>query len=514
MRYDLVIVGGGYAGIAAAEAALLAEPGARVLVLEAAEILGGRTRSVEIAPGYALDLGAHYFGPAQRRITALARRLAPSEIYAHPSIYDPDPAFRTFLDGTWRETRKSTSFLDIQGLSRTIPLRERAAMFASLGRYISHELQVNVEAPWSTAGAAELDAVTVTEFIRRQEGPRWIQEMWGLGVLDILSVHAHQLSLLYWLWYNRANGGFLLTANDFTGGPQEHSVRCGLGGLLLRYAAEVRSRGAELLTDAHVRHVEHRADGVSLELLDGRSFEAATCVIATTPSVAGRIRYSPDVSAARRLLHAQRPGHSAKVCAVYDAPFWRDDPARPFMGYTAGPGARRIEWGLDTTAPGGPPSLSLFVSDQLLDAAGPSDEARKAAIREALVDVTGDPRAASPRRLEVWDWRDVETVGGGPNTVFAPGVLSRVGAAFGRPEAPHERLFFAAAEYSTSFPGYVEGALCSGAHAAAQAAWRRDERRRPAPELPRGPRPHRRRALALRGGAGALAAVGRLLPGG
>ncbi|MDC3958446.1 FAD-dependent oxidoreductase [Polyangium jinanense] len=507
--YDIAIVGGGWTGVHAAYRIALTDPGARILLLEASDRLGGRARSIEIAPGRALDFGAHYFGIKQRRIHALARRIAPGLVYEHPPLYGLDPGFRTFVEGSWRITTKSTSFLEIQGLSRKIPPSDMLAMFGSLARYHALEDVIDVRAPWNTPGAAELDAQSAQSFIDAQDGPAWIREMWGLGVLDILSVHAKDISLLYWLWYNRANGGFLLTANDFTGGPQEFSVLCGLGGLLEHHSKEIQ---AEIRLETPVVAIDHsHPDHVELALADGNTVSAECAIVAVTPAIAGRIRYEPELSPTRKRLHAQKTGHASKAIAVYRHAFWRDDPAAPLMGMTAGPGAEGIEWGLDTTQPGGSPSLSVFVSDRLLDRAGPSPDARRAAVAEALVELTGDPRAKDPIRLEVYDWRDHPYVGGGPNTSFAPGVLSQVGEAFGKPEFPHRRLFFAAAEYSTSFPGYVEGALASAAHVAAQIAWRRAGMPGDLPALPPGPEPHEKRAAVLDEGGDLLLSGHRFL---
>jgi len=54
-RYDAVVIGGGIGGLAAA--ALLAKAGKRVLLLEAAQVIGGRTRS-KIVEGFRIPLGA------------------------------------------------------------------------------------------------------------------------------------------------------------------------------------------------------------------------------------------------------------------------------------------------------------------------------------------------------------------------------------------------------------------------------------------------------------------------
>ena len=57
---DAVIVGGGYAGLAAARR--LTEEGRSTVVLEARDRVGGRTYTVEEA-GATVDLGGQWVGP-------------------------------------------------------------------------------------------------------------------------------------------------------------------------------------------------------------------------------------------------------------------------------------------------------------------------------------------------------------------------------------------------------------------------------------------------------------------
>ena len=70
--------------------------------------------------------------------------------------------------------------------------------------------------------------------------------------------------------------------------------------------------------------------------------------------------------------------------------------------------------------------------------------------------------------MVIFDWREHPGTGGGPDTCFGTGVLTSVGDVFNRPEPPHQRLWFAAAEYSTTYTGYVEGAMAAGERVAAE----------------------------------------------
>jgi len=71
---DALVVGGGFAGLAAATA--LAEAGARVLLLEARPYLGGRARSwVDAETGAVVDNGQHLFMGCYRETLRLLDRI-------------------------------------------------------------------------------------------------------------------------------------------------------------------------------------------------------------------------------------------------------------------------------------------------------------------------------------------------------------------------------------------------------------------------------------------------------
>src|SRR3954451_11534300 len=68
---DVVIVGGGFAGLAAAYDVMRA--GHSVLVLEEQDPVGARARSLPIGGGEISERGGTFAGPTQNRILALAK---------------------------------------------------------------------------------------------------------------------------------------------------------------------------------------------------------------------------------------------------------------------------------------------------------------------------------------------------------------------------------------------------------------------------------------------------------
>nr|KAF6492555.1 monoamine oxidase B [Molossus molossus] len=72
-KCDVVVVGGGISGMAAAK--LLNDSGLNVVVLEARDRVGGRTYTVRNQMVKYVDLGGSYVGPTQNHVLRLAKEL-------------------------------------------------------------------------------------------------------------------------------------------------------------------------------------------------------------------------------------------------------------------------------------------------------------------------------------------------------------------------------------------------------------------------------------------------------
>jgi monoamine oxidase len=96
INVDIAIVGGGFSGMAAAYQ--LHQAGMKVVVLEATDVLGGRSRSTQLESGPGLvELGATWINnKTQKTVTALAENFDLELIVQYTEGYEA----RQMLDGT------------------------------------------------------------------------------------------------------------------------------------------------------------------------------------------------------------------------------------------------------------------------------------------------------------------------------------------------------------------------------------------------------------------------------
>src|SRR5690349_4925009 len=104
---DVVIIGGGLAGLTAARDLVAA--GKRVVLLEARERAGGRVYNMPLGDGTTSEGGAEFIGPTQDRIAALAADLGVATF----------PTYNTGKNVYFRSGKRSTYATD--GLLGAVP---------------------------------------------------------------------------------------------------------------------------------------------------------------------------------------------------------------------------------------------------------------------------------------------------------------------------------------------------------------------------------------------------------
>lgn len=413
----VVVVGAGLSGLVTARELHRAD--VEVVVLEAADRVGGRSMSETSSLGSRLDLGGQWIGHDHHRVTALAAELGLTKYPMHTAKAP------TLVDGARRVSLASpTTF--VAGLA--------LGLIGVLAR---------------TGTPKRLNRLTVDRLLRRVPGrtARRLLEVVALiswtGDLDRISVHAMTEMI-------ECQGG-LVNILSTTGGAQEALLVEGAGTLAERIAAEL---GDRVRTGQSVTSIV-RGDGGVTVCTDAGRISAAKAVVTVPPPVAARIEHHPPLPPARAAVERNTyMGSVYKAIAVYERPFWRDHGSGELI-VLSGPGCAVF----DSTAPDGPGHLCVLVGGPEARAL---DELDLLARREAVLGPLDAHLGAEVRNPVGWhekSWHRDEFVGGGYIALPEPGTTDGF---YPMPSAPVGDVHWGGSETAADHPGYLDGAIEAG----------------------------------------------------
>ena len=337
MTYDVVVIGGGLAGLTSA--ALLSKTGRRVLVVEQRHLLGGLHASDEIAPGIRSDVVLHDIGwipsSVMRTLKLDDRAL---------SLVRPDPSAVSLLPGSttltlWSDPARTAS--ELQRFSDKDarawrPFSERVGQLAGF-------LQAIYESP-----APEPLASGATELLSMLGLGRKARSLGREGLIDLLRTLPMSVAdVLDETFQNAALKGLLATSGvtHLAQGPKSgataflllhHHVgaplgavrsrlvaRGGLGRLVDVLAESARSLGAEIRAETRASRIAVTDDGVTGIVLESGDEIAAKAVLSTLDprstlyNLVDPIYIDPELSQAIGAVKYR--GACAKVNLVLDA---------------------------------------------------------------------------------------------------------------------------------------------------------------------------------------------------
>ncbi len=421
----VVVVGAGISGLTAARE--LHRRGIDVVVLEAADRLGGRTMSETTALGSTVDLGGQWIGHDHHRLMALADELGLTRYRMHTG---PMP-------GLIHRSRR---------LSVASP-----AVLMSVAALAGMEVLSRIGVPrrWSDT--------TVESWLRRVPGrtARRLLEViaavsWTAD-LDRHSVYAAARMI-------RLQGG-VLTMLSTKGGAQDSLIVEGMRGLADGLAAELGSR---IRLGHRVVSISCDGSGVTARTTAGE-VRAAKVIVTVPAPVGASITYQPPLPAERtRLVDSTYMGSVYKAIAVYDRPFWRQGKGGELI-VLDGPGGGVF----DTSPPDGPGHLCVLIGGpaarELDDL---SIDERRRAVLQPLVSQIG-PKVLQPVGWHEKSWHTDEYVGGGYMALPIAGTLEGL---LPLPFTPVGDIHWAGTETAIDHPGYIEGAIESGLRVAQEVA--------------------------------------------
>ncbi|MGI8922272.1 MAG: flavin monoamine oxidase family protein [Solirubrobacteraceae bacterium] len=450
---DVVVVGAGLAGLNAARQVVKA--GRSAIVLEARNRVGGRTLNYDLGGGKVIEIGGQWIGPTQDNVAALASELGVT-------------TYKTYNDGNYVFHRNgvNTSYTPTGPLGAIPPDYVGAAdAEQALLKIDSMASSVPLEAPWTASSAGAWDAQTFETWkdanLLTDDG-RFLLD---LATEAVFAAEPRDVSLLWFLFYvhsagNAANPGTIEHLINTAGGAQESRFHGGSQLISLTIAQQLGSR---VVLNAPARRIEQSSSGVRV-VSDAGSFSGSQAIVAMAPTLTGRLDYAPQLPAPRAQLVQRMPQGSVIKCeAIYDRPFWRD--AGLAGQATSDLSPCRITF--DNTPPDGSPGVMLgFIEGADARAYGRVPAAqRKAAVLNCFAAYYG-AKALNPVGYVEMNWSEEEYTRGCYGGFTAPGVLTDYGEQI---RAPFGRIHWCGAETATVWNGYMDGAVSSGARAAAEA---------------------------------------------
>jgi squalene-associated FAD-dependent desaturase len=441
VRYDVAVVGGGFAGLSAATK--LAGEGARVLVLEARSRLGGRaTAFQDKETGELVDNGQHVlFGCYRETLAFLARIGASGHVRAQPELA------LTTIDRDGRPSR-----LRCPRLPAPLHLLAGVCTWPALGwrdrlsvlKMAAPLRHARRSAGHDASGFSRTSAETVEQWLVRHGQTARLREMlWSPLALAALNQPADVAA---------ADTFVRVLAEMFGPDPQAAAVVLPTRPLHQMYAEPAREyierHGGTVRLGATARI--HLANGAVSAVTAGDETWSPAAVVCAGPWFAWPSIFEGDVEPIQATLDAARQAEPSPIVTV-NVWFDRVVMDEPFVGL---PG-RVMQWVFDKRAVFGQTAshLSLVSSGagdclqwtnaQLIDTA-----------REELMAALPLARASSIVRA---------TVIREPRATFslAPGQPQRPGT-----RTPVSGLFLAGDWIETGLPATIEGAVRSGNMAA------------------------------------------------
>ncbi|MEU9454550.1 NAD(P)/FAD-dependent oxidoreductase [Streptomyces sp. NPDC048277] len=421
-RYDVIVIGAGFAGLAAARE--LRHKGASVLVVEARDRVDGRTWT-DHRLGRDLELGGTWVHWAQPHVWAEVQR------YGLEIIASPTPQRAVWRAGGQRHEGTPDDLFGLldEGMARS--LEDARQWF---------------ERPYEPLACAgpdleKLDGRSISDRIDELNLPpvedELVRGMWTLNFNGPIERGAVTQALR---WCAAASGSWQLLFEACG----TYKLRAGTRALAEAMAADV---DAEIRLNTTVTRIEQDADGVVVHTSSGTSLTAADVVVTLPQNILGSVEFEPALSSVKQL--AAEEGQTSEGVKLW---IRVRGEARPFV-FFGGPDEPLTYGQAEYTVDG----------DTLLVAFGPQasrlDVADRSAVTEALhryvpefdiVDVAWHDWTGDPLSGETWGMQ-------------RPGQLTKC---LHDLQTPEDHVHLAGSDYATGWAGFIDGAIESGVKAA------------------------------------------------
>ncbi|WYZ43367.1 hypothetical protein EsH8_VI_001066 [Colletotrichum jinshuiense] len=440
-KYDCVIIGAGYSGLAAAR--LLKDSGKKVIVLEARDRVGGRAETIPLDNGDYWDVGASFLGDQQDLMYGLAKEF-------NVPLFAPSKKGRMILAYRGKARRYG-------GIIPALRPWEAIDMGIFVSRFEKLCETVNLEEPWETPNAEELDRVTVYEWLKRQAWTQATIDRGNLAFEATIGQNTSCISMLHAIFFFK--GIVSLTSGlGSKNGAQQHLIKGG-GQFLAEKLREYLGEGVVHLEEP-VRGISYTESVATIQTAKG-TYRSRRIISAIPPPHVLKIEFEPRLPVEKVTLLQNMPmGAYMKVFATYKTPFWRD---RGLTGESTNPhGFLSLTY--DATPPSGyPAKLTGFIAGtKAREFISFSEDQRRHVALAGFAAAFGQ-EALDPIDFFFHTMMEEDWALGCPMATPAPGMWTLLGEWLRKPTGA---IHWAGTETSTKHYGYMEGAVFAGQRAA------------------------------------------------
>ncbi len=439
-REKVLILGAGLAGLVAAHD--LNSLGYDVTILEASRRPGGRvyTLRAPFAEGQYAEAGAGRI-PEWHDLTLLYVKLFGLEL----EPFRPAEGTSILHLRGRRIKLKPGEDLELSSLPFAFSAAERKLGLDGLGaKYIDPILKTmgDPAAPnWLTDQLKPLDQMTWVEYLRRKGASR--------GAVELLA------ALTGWEWDSALD--YFRDDLGHRGAKTWFKIRRGMDLLPKAFAERLENKiryGSEVV---RIEQDEKAAHAICKEAGGAQTYSADRIICTIPFSVLRNVEIAPKLSPAKQeILEKIYYDPVVRVYVQTRKRFWQaeglngfadtDDPAEIWQPTFSQPGERGI--------------VHTYLEDGLTAKVAAMPEAERIRHSTQILEKVFPGMEENTERVHSFCWAD-EPFARGAYVSFAPGQITRWSAAIREPEG---RMHFAG-EHTSSFPGWMQGALESGLRA-------------------------------------------------
>jgi len=438
--YDVIIIGAGYAGLAAGLA--LQKAGKKILLLEARNRCGGRILTEYFTADQYTDLGGQWIGPGHERMYALANEFGVVTFPTH-------------------DAGKSSLLLNgklklYKGIIPPLPLFALLSVDRAIRKINKLAKTIDLEKPFASPHAVEWDSMSLADWMQQQMKNETARKMFAVAAEAVFATNASTLSFLHALFYIKSSGNLDYLMNIHKGAQQDR-IKGGAQSICIKIAEAI---GSAIQYEKIVTQINQDENGVRVSG-DGFGFYASHCIVAIPPVAATDIDFSPAVPEAQwNLMKASFMGTVVKCYAVYATPFWRKDFKN---GLVAAPDEMTSVVFDNSPWDGSKGILMGFcLAEKAKQLMQHNMAERQELVKAGFVQMFG-PAAAKLEHYIDKSFTEEPFTKGCYAGMFPPGMLTQYNASLA---TPFQRIHWAGTETSTHFNGYMEGAVRSGERAA------------------------------------------------